>query len=194
MADINGIPYVEATDLVSAYPGTSLALATELDTQLGSKLDYPAGGADGDALIKDGTDALWGSAGKIRQVVRATDSTQRSTTSTSFVDVTGMSVTITPQKSDSAIIIVAIFSTSLSSSLAEYRITDSSNNAISGFEAPILGSTVTTRNMMNGWAYSTPAVITPVTFKLRFRASTSGTVNVNNHQMTGQMYAIEVSA
>jgi hypothetical protein len=37
MADINGIPYVEATDLVSAYPGTSLALATELDTQLGSK-------------------------------------------------------------------------------------------------------------------------------------------------------------
>jgi hypothetical protein len=59
MADINGIPYVEATDLVSAYPGTSLALATELDTQLGSKLDYPAGGSDGDLLAKDGTDAEW---------------------------------------------------------------------------------------------------------------------------------------
>jgi hypothetical protein len=59
MADINGIPYVEATDLVSAYPGVSLALATELDDQLGSKLDYPAGGSDGDLLAKDGTDAEW---------------------------------------------------------------------------------------------------------------------------------------
>jgi hypothetical protein len=40
MADINGIPYVEATDLVSAYPGVSLALATELDDQLGSKVPF----------------------------------------------------------------------------------------------------------------------------------------------------------
>jgi hypothetical protein len=59
MADINGIPYVEATDLVSAYPGVSLALATELDDQLASKAAYPSGGTDGDMLVKDGTSTDW---------------------------------------------------------------------------------------------------------------------------------------
>ncbi|HEY7824430.1 MAG TPA: hypothetical protein VIG24_16430, partial [Acidimicrobiia bacterium] len=44
--------------------------------------------------------------GKILQIVRATDSTVRSTTSTSYVDVTGMSVTITPQINTSAILLV----------------------------------------------------------------------------------------
>ena len=39
MPDINGIPYVESTDLVSAYPAVSLALAQELDDQLASKLN-----------------------------------------------------------------------------------------------------------------------------------------------------------
>ena len=37
MPDINGIPYVESTDLVSAYPAVSLALAQELDDQLAAK-------------------------------------------------------------------------------------------------------------------------------------------------------------
>jgi hypothetical protein len=70
---------------------------TNLTTDLADKVAYPSGGSNGDALIKDGTAALWGTAGKILQVVRATDSTNRSTTSTSFVDAT-LSVTISPTK------------------------------------------------------------------------------------------------
>jgi hypothetical protein len=35
----------------------------ELNDVLGSKVDYPSGGADGNALIKDGTSAVWGNAG-----------------------------------------------------------------------------------------------------------------------------------
>ncbi|HEY7821570.1 MAG TPA: hypothetical protein VIG24_01990, partial [Acidimicrobiia bacterium] len=76
--------------------------------------------------------------GKILQVVRATDSTQRSTTSSSYVDVTGMSVTITPQKSDSAIIIIASFALvvfgGVDSITASLQITDNDNNALSGAE------------------------------------------------------------
>jgi hypothetical protein len=34
--------------------------AADLNDTFASKLDYPAGGADGDALIKDGTSAVWG--------------------------------------------------------------------------------------------------------------------------------------
>jgi len=63
MPDINGIPYVESSDLVSAYPAASQALAQEVSDQLAAKLDYPAGGADGSLLVKSGTSAVWGKAG-----------------------------------------------------------------------------------------------------------------------------------
>jgi hypothetical protein len=59
MPDINGIPYVESDDLVSAYPAASQALAQEVSDQLASKLVYPSGGSDGDLLAKDGTAAEW---------------------------------------------------------------------------------------------------------------------------------------
>jgi hypothetical protein len=43
-------------------PGEVLA-AADLNDTFGSKVDYPSGGADGDALIKSGTAASWGAAG-----------------------------------------------------------------------------------------------------------------------------------
>jgi hypothetical protein len=45
-------------------PGEVLA-AADLNDTFGSKVDYPSGGADGDALIKDGTSAVWGAAGAL---------------------------------------------------------------------------------------------------------------------------------
>jgi hypothetical protein len=188
-------------------PGEVLA-AADLNDTFGSKLTYPSGGANGDALIKDGTAALWGSAGKIRQVVRATDSTNRATTSTSYVDVTGMSVTITPQKSDSAILILAIgfFVTSWATGdegRARLRIADSSNNPISGAEETEIGlqnitgtSTRAASYAVSLTGYATPSTLDAVTYKLRFRtsASTNVTVTAANNTNTGQMYAIEVSA
>jgi hypothetical protein len=58
--------------------------------------------------------------GKILQIVRATDSTNRSTTSTSFADVTGMSVTITPQKSTSSILVLANFTANCTNLVSGY--------------------------------------------------------------------------
>jgi hypothetical protein len=144
--------------------------------------------------------------GKVLQVVRATDTTERSTTSTSFVDVTGMSVTITPQKSDSAILILALgqFSVQFSGGtpyLARYQITDSSNNALSGAEDHQFGPTVTAgteiaslRSPFILFAYSTPGAITAQTYKMRFAKTGGATAVVQNNLSTGQMYAIEVSA
>jgi hypothetical protein len=43
-------------------PGEVLA-AADLNDTFGSKVDYPSGGADGDALIKSGTFAAWGAVG-----------------------------------------------------------------------------------------------------------------------------------
>jgi len=175
-----GTPYVESSDLVADYPTVSLALAEHID-------DF---------------------GGKVLQVVRATDTTDRTTTSGSYTDVTGMSVTITPKKNDSAVIILAVFnhtSTSTSSNsdmTARYRITDSSNNAISGAEDLfIVGSsttftgTATLGQSCTLVAYATPATLSAVTYKLRFHVAViTNTAAVKNALATGQMYAIEVSA
>jgi hypothetical protein len=144
--------------------------------------------------------------GKIVQIVRATDTTSRGTTSTSYTDVTGMTVTITPQKTDSAVIIMAVCrvqATSTTDNLLWYcQITDSSNNAISGCEDVEGGtfnvtgtSTRTTLDSPSLIAYATPATTSATTYKLRFKSSVaSTTTTIRNDLITGQMYAIEVAA
>jgi len=217
-----GTPYVEASDLVANYPAASLSLANRVD--LVGVLPFADSAARATAIpsptdgqftyLQDTNSAEFynGSAfqaigGKILQVVRATDTTQRSTTSSSFVDVTGMSVTITPQKSTSAVIILSAFhleprtDANGNSAGGKVQITDSSNTAISGSEsfeyanAATATSGQTLRCPITIIAYATPATTSAVTYKLRF--STTGanrTVFINNDDATGQMYAIEVSA
>jgi hypothetical protein len=149
--------------------------------------------------------------GKILQIVRATDSTDRSTTSTVLVDVTGMSVTITPEKSDSAIIIIAtakVESSRITTSGANARgyvyITDGDNNLISGSHTvgvedfPTLSVGAKILGHISAFGYSTPATTSAVTYKLRFAVSASNQqftlLNGSPSLQTGQMFAIEVSA
>lgn len=155
-------------------PGEVLA-AADLNDTFASKLDLAGG--------------------KILQIVRATDSTNRSTTSTSFVDVTGMSVTITPQKSDSAIIVIAAGRVDPDTNYIGFiRLTDASNNTLSGAEDAAFYAL----QMFDAFtliAYSTPATTSATTYKMRFRvANAAGTFEIENGSMTGQMYALEVSA
>ena len=171
-----GTPYVETSDLVANYPGVSLALANHID-------DLPAA---------------------VLQVVRATDSTNRSTTSTGFVDAS-ISVTITPQKSTSAILLIYIgrfvaFGSNVAQQ-ATIGIFDSSNNAISGAEQitfggnDLAGGTKSFRTAVTLIGYATPATTSPVTYKTRFLAQAVNiTAELQNSSNTGQMYAIEVSA
>jgi hypothetical protein len=139
--------------------------------------------------------------GKVLQIVRATDTTNRTTTSATLVDVTGMSVTITPQKSDSAILLLSNFSVDMTgtpSTYGNFAITDSSNNAISGAQnvaVGLVGSTIRNLNSVVLVAWATPATTSATTYKLRFRRDEAGTtVQVNNALATGQLFAIEVSA
>jgi len=74
-----GTPYVESSDLVASYPGTSLALANHID------------GLDG---------------GKVLQVVSVTKVDAFTTTSTSYVDVTGLTASITPSAVSSTILVL----------------------------------------------------------------------------------------
>ena len=163
----NGTPYVESSDLVANYPAASLALANQVDLFA-----------------------------KIRQVVRATDTTLRTSTSTSFVDA-GISVTITPQKSDSAILLLWFFLArhTDTSNFSIYALTDNSNNVISGSEK-YFGSS-TTNDIYAAQTivgYATPATTNATTYKGRFRVLSTGIAGIWNNDGQGSLYAIEVSA
>ena len=153
------------------------------------------------AIELDAAGKLWLAGGKILQIVRATDTTQRTTTSTSFVDVTGMSVTITPQKATSNLIIVgigyALASNAGGDSRVRFQITDSSNTALSGAQTMGIGLSSGYTGLVNGnlnlWGYVAAVNTTARTYKLRFNVP-GGTGYLNGNDNTSQMYAIEVSA
>ena len=139
--------------------------------------------------------------GKILQVVRATDTTQRTTTSTSYVDVTGMTVSITPTVATSNIIIaaVALVSQAGTGPYGYYQITDSANTALSAAEGSLIGTNqpvnYTIFTSMNMWGYVAAATTSARTYKLRFKTdSATLTASVRNELTTGQLFAIEVSA
>jgi hypothetical protein len=142
--------------------------------------------------------------GKIAQVVRASDTTLRTTTSTSYVDVTGLSVTITPTTVTSTILLISTFSVYISRTVSNpgysyFRIADSSNNAISGAESIRFGQQLTGginyRQPITMFAYASPGTTSAVTYKTRFLSESSDiSTNVANGENTGQMYAIEVLA
>jgi hypothetical protein len=206
-----GTPYVESTDLVANYPAASLSVANRID--LVGVLPF-ADAAARTAAIPSPTDGQFtylqdtnstefynGSAfqaiggGKIFQIVRATDSTNRSTTSTSLVDAS-ISVTITPQKSDSAIILIwnGQVGHDGTNDFTQVAITDNSNNVIIGGANIGSGTTSNIQALSTQIGYATPATTSATTYKLRFRVFTSGTGYLFNGNQDGQLYAIEVGA
>ena len=134
--------------------------------------------------------------GKVLQIVRATDATNRTTTSGTFVDAS-ISVTITPQKSDSVILVIwAVFAYSPSGdNFTDLRIADASDNGLSGAERIVLYGTSSSyiQVLQTIIGRVAPATTSAVTYKGRF-ASSSGTATLSNATNTGQLYAIEVSA
>lgn len=210
-----GTPYVESTDLVANYPAASLSLANRVDlvgvipfanaAARTTAIPTPTDGQFTYLQDTNSTEFYNGSAfealgGKILQVVRATDTTNRSTTSLTYVDVTGMSVTITPQKSTSVILIISAYilrNFGTNNAGGGAIITDSSNNTISGAEGTNInfsvGNSTDIRTPQTLIGYATPATTSAVTYKLRFRREV-GTTEIRNDWNTGQLFAIEVSA
>jgi hypothetical protein len=131
---------------------------------------------------------------RILQVVRATDTTNRSTTSTSFVDA-NLSVSITPTSTSSDILLIWVLY-SAQSNYGYFQITDSGNTAIDGAEGIGAGSNSGVATIYNSQiviGYDSPATTSATTYKARFRVG-AGTANIYNANNNGQLYALEVSA
>ena len=155
-------------------------------------------GLSGSGLIT-GFDPTASGFGKVLQVVRATDVTERNTTSVSFVDVTGLSVTITPTKTTSLIMLIQtayVGSSAGTNAYIETQITTNANVVVSGAEKAGLGLGSSTANFtqLTQIGYHSPATTSAVTYKARFRAATATTASYFNQIQTAQLFAIEVSA
>ena len=98
-----GNPYTEASDLLTVFPGQSLALANRIDI-VGVSL------SDVDSVeIYDGSSWNPVAGGKILQVVQGVKNDTFSTSATSFTDITGLTATITPTQATSKIMVTAQF-------------------------------------------------------------------------------------
>ena len=137
--------------------------------------------------------AVGAAGGKILQVVRATDTTNRTTTSGTFVDA-NISVTITPTDATSNILIIWAFKGLGGNAYGIFQITDPSNVAISGFDRMDVGGTLggNVYDSSTLFVWDSPASTSAQTYKGRFRTNASYTIN--NSNFTGQIFAIEVGA
>jgi hypothetical protein len=139
--------------------------------------------------------------GSILQVVSATDVTQRTTASTSFVD-GSISISVTPKSASSTLIVgwsgSAYSGIGSSANQVTIQITTSANASLSGAEnvefyaAASDSSQVEIRSGFDVQAFVSAASTDARTYKGRFRA-TNGTATLANNVRTGRMFVIEVA-
>jgi len=200
-----GNPYVESSDLVANYPGASEALAERIDIV---GVNPFANAAARDAAIPSPTDGMMSSlndtdaverydgatwkpvGGKVLQVVSVTKVDAFTTTSTSFVDITGLTANITPKATSSTILVLYKVAVNLRvASIAAYlqllrgatvigggTAVGSRPSAMSGFYA---GAALATNDLTGNFVDS-PASVASQTYKIQTRV-TAGTVGINTN-------------
>ena len=176
--------------------GTALNIGTPSDGTVGLNKLSATGTKDSTTFLRgDNTFAVPGG-GKVLQVVTATDSTERSTTSTSYVTASNtLSVTITPSSSSNKILILVsgcgyggsggVFNTTI------YK-NGSNLTGASGFLRSENGSAVTGFNQSIIYLDS-PATTSATTYQVYIKTSTA-TALINLGGSTGTITAMEISA
>jgi hypothetical protein len=131
--------------------------------------------------------------GKVLQVVTATDSTQRSTTSGTFVTGSNtLSVSITPSSASNKIFVISSFDGG-SSSQAFYTIyRGASNLATNAFTELYAGGSTQIQGTVSMAILDSPSTTSSTTYQVYFRAA-SGTAYVNTNSNFGQITAFEIA-
>lgn len=131
--------------------------------------------------------------GAVLQVVTATDQTQRSTTSGSFVTGSNtLSVSITPSSASNKIFVISSFDGG-SSSQAFYTIyRGASNLATNAFTELYAGGSTQIQGTVSMAILDSPSTTSSTTYQVYFRAA-SGTAYVNTNSNFGQITAFEIA-
>jgi len=97
-----GTYYAASSELVSSWPATSLDLANQLESRFAAKAPLASPALTGSPTV--GGAALVAS--KVFQTVSTLKSDNFSTSSTTFVDVTGLSATLTPSSTSNKVLVI----------------------------------------------------------------------------------------
>ena len=149
-----------------------------------------------DAVVTSGVlDTLAVPAGGILQVAQATKVDVVSTTSTSFIDTTGMTVDITPRSTSSKIMVMVQLSHSNSSGSTEhsFNLVRNSTNLLQSTGGSSGNSTMspatipTTVNIINSaiMFLDSPSTTSTVTYKMQWRTG-AGTLYLNRRGVSGE--------
>ena len=199
---------------VSLNPPTSAPTSSEVAFKLPT-----SDGTAGQVLTTDGSGNLsWKTPGKILQVVSTEKTDTFSTTSTSFADVTGFSVTITPSSSSSKILILTDAKCGTSTNLMNIYL-----RILRGSTPVYVGDTASNRQsclfgmedvddsqgpyemiQVSGNFQDTPNTTSAVTYKLQYRVNDSSYTgyinrtggdsdNINFPRTASSIIAMEVS-
>ena len=158
-------------------------------------------------VVAGTSSAVQASAGKVLQVVSTTKTDTFSTASTSFVDVTGLSVTITPTSTSSQILVFVSsnYGTSTTSVFGIFNLVRGSTNISQPSTTPTYNGTTisytSVGDVINNWSMlflDSPATTSATTYKIQGRAS-SGTVYVNRRNtadsaQTSTITVMEIAA
>ena len=137
-----------------------------------------------------------GGGGGIIQVVQTVKQDQFTTSSTSYVDVTGMSVTITPKFNTSKILVMVMTTVQQNGSRTRFDIHNStSGGRISGSTNGMQGAEGTSINLPCHMSFlHSPATTSATTYKLQMLNTGGNTSYFNASTHTGTMTLMEVSA
>jgi len=171
-----------------------MAIITLNNNSLSSVTALPNGIVDANALAS-------GVGGKVLQVVSATDSTVRSTTSSSFVTAgNAMAVNITPSSTSNKIFIVTSGTCYTDSGNQRWRTTiyrDSTNLDGGGSTGQGLcqgfTSSVNLISSSNMTILDSPNTTSQVTYQVYIRRNDSGTIYLNEYQVKGSITAYEIA-
>ena len=151
------------------------------------------------------------SAGKILQVVQTTKTDVFSTSTTgSYVDITGLTVNITPTKANSNILVMAVIGCYTSGDATAIALTTADGTAIiqgdivSGKDSVSTGSYAGGNSTGEAWYGNNPAPIfklhdpsyslgNTLTYKCRVKGN-SGTTYVNRNQSDSSQYALRTAS
>ena len=145
------------------------------------------------------------SAGKILQVVSVTKTDVFSTSSSSYVDITGLTLNITPTKANSNILVMAVIGCFVSGDTSAIALTTGDGTAIiqgdsvSGKDSVSTGAYAGGNSTGEAWYGNNPAPIfklhdpsyslgNTLTYKCRVKGN-SGTTYVNRNQSDSSQYA-----
>ena len=193
------------TDAVNFTKGINVTgIVTATNVSIGSSVT--AGTFHGSGAALTGV-----SAGKILQVVQTTKTDVFSTSTTgSYVDITGLTVNITPTKANSNILVMAVIGGYVSGDVATIALTTADGTAIiqaaivSGKDSASTGAYAGGNSNGEAWYGNNPAPIfklhdpsyslgNTLTYKCRIK-SNSGTAYVNRNQSDSNQYAVRTAS